>query len=138
MERRLFLRRLASTTAVAGTSGLWTAQAQQPKRQSASPTNPDPPELKGYKKAVELMKKLPASDPRSWKAQAKIHNDFCPHNNWWFLPWHRAYLFYFEQVCRDVLGDAPLRCRIGIGRATPNCLRHSSSRPSPLWQDQRN
>jgi tyrosinase len=24
----------------------------------------------------------------------------CPHGNWWFLPWHRAYLFYFERILR--------------------------------------
>jgi hypothetical protein len=24
----------------------------------------------------------------------------CPHGNWWFLPWHRAYLYYFERILR--------------------------------------
>jgi hypothetical protein len=24
----------------------------------------------------------------------------CPHGNWWFLPWHRAHLHYFERILR--------------------------------------
>lgn len=24
----------------------------------------------------------------------------CPHRNWWFLPWHRAYLYFFERILR--------------------------------------
>ena len=27
-----------------------------------------------------------------------------PHANWWFLPWHRGYLFHFEEICRDLCG----------------------------------
>lgn len=38
----------------------------------------------------------------SWLGQAVVHLKYCPHGNWYFLPWHRAYLFYFEQICRDV------------------------------------
>jgi len=62
-----------------------------------------------YRTAVGKLKALPATDPRNWKTLASIHNSHCPHTNWWFLPWHRAYLFYFEQVCQDVLGDTTFR-----------------------------
>jgi tyrosinase len=37
--------------------------------------------------------------------QALIHTNNCPHRNWWFLPWHRAYLFTFEQVLRAAVAD---------------------------------
>ena len=74
MHRRTFLRGLAGSGAIR----LWAADAKPLKRRSANPTNPDPPELKGYKKAVQLMKALPDNDPRSWKAQANIHNDYLP------------------------------------------------------------
>ncbi len=57
-----------------------------------------------YADAVAQMKALPAGDPRNWLAQANIHQNFCPHGNWYFLPWHRAYLFYFEQICRELTG----------------------------------
>lgn len=40
-----------------------------------------------------------------WEAHAIIHMNFCPHGNWFFLPWHRAYLFYFEKVIKKFSGD---------------------------------
>ena len=55
--------------------------------------------------AVTAMKGLPSSDPRNWINQANIHRDFCPHGNWWFLPWHRFYLYYFEEICRELTGQ---------------------------------
>lgn len=30
--------------------------------------------------------------------------DTCPHRNWWFLPWHRAYLYCFERILRWACG----------------------------------
>jgi Common central domain of tyrosinase/Polyphenol oxidase middle domain len=32
----------------------------------------------------------------------------CPHGNWWFLPWHRAYLYYFERILRWAAKDPTL------------------------------
>jgi tyrosinase len=32
----------------------------------------------------------------------------CPHGNWWFLPWHRAYLHYFERILRWAAEDPDL------------------------------
>jgi tyrosinase len=65
-----------------------------------------------YKQAVTLMKSLPASDPRSWTAQATIHGtvaggfNFCQHGTDHFFDWHRAYLLYFEQICQKLTGNA--------------------------------
>lgn len=61
--------------------------------------------LKSYAKAVRTMLALPPEDPRNWYRQAIIHTLDCPHGNWWFLPWHRAYLGWFEQICRELSGD---------------------------------
>lgn len=66
---------------------------------------PNSPQLNALKAGVEAMKKLPDTDFRNWTRQAKIHDDFCPHGNWFFLPWHRAYLYYFEQICRQASGS---------------------------------
>ncbi|MGJ9418908.1 tyrosinase family protein [Massilia sp. CMS3.1] len=60
--------------------------------------------LKFYAKAVRAMLALPPEDPRNWYRHAIIHTLDCPHGNWWFLPWHRAYLGWFEQICRDLSG----------------------------------
>ncbi|MEZ4362155.1 MAG: tyrosinase family protein [Kofleriaceae bacterium] len=78
--------------------------ANRPVRRNLTSLAPDDPIILAYKSAVTQMKALPSTDRRSWARQAQIHNDFCPHNNWLFLPWHRAYLFYFERICRKLSG----------------------------------
>jgi hypothetical protein len=67
----------------------------------------------GYAKAVRAMQELPISDPRSWRYQAAIHGisgvsppsaapwNVCQHQSWYFLPWHRMYLYHFEQIARS-------------------------------------
>ena len=74
-------------------------------RRDVGAMQPDDPVLVTYRAAVEAMHALPTSDRRSWRGQAEIHLDFCPHGNWFFLPWHRAYLYYFEEICRELAGD---------------------------------
>lgn len=61
-----------------------------------------------FKKAVAKMKALPRSNPASWIAQAEIHRKYCSgnlniHRKGLFPPWHRAYLFFFEEICRQLL-----------------------------------
>jgi hypothetical protein len=62
--------------------------------------------LESYKKAVTAMLKLPPTDPRNWYRNAFTHTLDCPHGNWWFPPWHRGYLGWFEQTCRQLSGDS--------------------------------
>nr|WP_161593692.1 tyrosinase family protein [Parerythrobacter lutipelagi] len=62
-------------------------------------------EIQVFKDGVAQMKALPSSDKRSWVHQASIHNDFCPHGNWWFLPWHRVYIQAFERIIRGLTGE---------------------------------
>ena len=61
--------------------------------------------LASYKIAIRKMLALPPSDPRNWYTHALVHTVDCPHGNWWFVVWHRGYLGWFEQVCRDLSGD---------------------------------
>lgn len=81
------------------------------------------PDLLWYARAVVEMKKRPIADPTSWRYQAAIHDyarqfdplaaptdvlpsaaerqkfwGQCQHFSWFFLSWHRIYLFYFEQI----------------------------------------
>jgi tyrosinase len=74
-------------------------------RPDVSTLNPNGPELTAYRTAVQKMKQLPNNDPRNWTRQARIHNLRCPHDNWFFLPWHRAYLLNFEAICRELSGE---------------------------------
>ena len=81
------------------------AQAPLAVRQDVGTLDRNHSILQSYTKAVQVMSSRPASDPTGWQAQARIHQDFCPHSNWFFLPWHRAYLHRFEQICREASGD---------------------------------
>lgn len=81
------------------------------------------PILVWYARAVREMQKRPIADPTSWRYQAAIHEyrqqldplrrpgdklpsnadqrrfwSQCQHNSWYFLPWHRWYLYYFEEI----------------------------------------
>jgi tyrosinase len=76
-----------------------------------------------YARAIAVMQSRPITDPTSWRYQAAIHEYFarddplarrgerkpssadqkrfwtqCQHQSWYFLPWHRMYLYYFEQI----------------------------------------
>lgn len=76
-----------------------------------------------YAKAIGEMLKRPLSDPTAFRYQAAIHEYFrdedplaepddtlpseaeqekfwsqCQHNSWFFIPWHRWYLLYYEEI----------------------------------------
>src|SRR4051794_26030169 len=71
------------------------------------------PFTRAYALAIDVMKGRPASDPTSWDFQAAIHEgrgqtgnwrEQCQHFCWYFLPWHRMYLHWFEAIVRDAIG----------------------------------
>ena len=70
-----------------------------------------------YARAVQAMQARPASDPTSWTYQAGIHGAYvappagavwndCQHQSWFFLSWHRMYLYFFERIVRKAVADA--------------------------------
>jgi tyrosinase len=83
------------------------------------------PTLLWYAKAIAKMQTRPISDFNSWRYQAAIHDYIvgqdpdvtqdnlpadastfwaqCQHVSWFFLPWHRMYLFHFEQIIADTI-----------------------------------
>ena len=82
--------------------------ANRPVRRDISSLAATDPIIVAYETAITAMKALDTSNPgdrRSWANQAQIHNDFCPHHNWLFLPWHRVYLRYFEDIIRKMSGN---------------------------------
>src|SRR5579864_7257833 len=70
-------------------------------------SDPDCPSrvLASYKKAIRAMLALPPGDPRNWYRYTLIHTLDCAHGNWWFLAWHRAYVGWFERICRELSDD---------------------------------
>jgi tyrosinase len=87
------------------------AQGTAPKlRRSLLGMAPNDPIITTWRDAVGILKGRPASNPISWISFSNIHgteNGFnkCPHRNWYFLPWHRAYLLMYERTVRDLTGN---------------------------------
>lgn len=81
------------------------AKYQKHRRHEISDPSMPPQTLVSYKKAIREMLKRSAGDPLNWYRNAFLHLFDCPHGNWWFLAWHRAYLGWFERKCRELSGD---------------------------------
>lgn len=96
---------LALMLATGGCDKILDQIKNRPTRRNISNLAPNDPLIQTYKDAINKMKALPSSDGRNWTRQAQIHNDHCPHGNWFFLPWHREYLVYFERICRKLTGN---------------------------------
>jgi tyrosinase len=110
VARREFLKKagafgvVSASVWLGGCEGCQQEIANRPTRRNIANLAANDPIVQAYKSAVSAMQALPSSDPRNWTNQAKIHFNHCPHGNWWFLPWHRAYLLYFERICRKLSG----------------------------------
>ena len=71
-------------------------------------------------RALELMKALPDTDPRSFSQQADVHCAYCNgaydqngfpgvelqiHLSWLFFPFHRWYLYFYEKILGKLIND---------------------------------
>ncbi|KAJ0974645.1 hypothetical protein J5N97_016610 [Dioscorea zingiberensis] len=76
--------------------------------------------IQKYRTAVQLMRALPANDPRNFMQQANVHCAYCDgaydqlgfpnlelqiHNCWLFFPWHRFYLYFHERILAKLIND---------------------------------
>ncbi|XBH75978.1 hypothetical protein VPH35_102691 [Triticum aestivum] len=81
--------------------------------------------VRKYEAGVRMMRDLDASgDPRSFKSQAAIHEAYCNfhykvtaaasrtpeidfdvHFSSIFAPWHRMYIYFFERIIGELIGD---------------------------------
>jgi tyrosinase len=84
-----------------------------------------PEVLRAYERAVGTMRALDPpgatpDNPLGWRFQAAIHGIAdaagnpdtsnalwcnCQHGSWYFLPWHRMYLWAFESIVQHFLSD---------------------------------
>lgn len=77
-------------------------------------------EITSIKTGVTAMKALPYTDKTSWLYQAAIHGTTLPDNlpswntchqpgaSFFFLAWHRMYVYFFERILRAKSGNANL------------------------------
>ena len=104
LTRRAFL---GTSAAALGAGALHAAPAPSPRFRRFEITDPAMPPrvLESYAKGITEMLRRPPSDPLNWYRNAFLHVFDCPHGNWWFLVWHRAYIGWFERKIRELSGD---------------------------------
>lgn len=69
-------------------------------------------------RGVSEMQKRDSTNPTSWSYQAAMHGttrtpampewNTCQHGSYFFLSWHRMYLYFFERILRGASGDPSL------------------------------
>jgi len=109
LDRRELLKSAGALSLVLATGGceqLVQEIANRPTRRNIGNLASNDPVLQTYREAIKMMQALPMTDGRNWRNQANIHYIHCSHGNWFILPWHRAYLLYFERICQKLTGDA--------------------------------
>lgn len=89
------------------------AQTALPLRRSLGEMDLDDPILDTLREFVRNMKDPSRNNqPVSWVSFANIHGsipggfNLCPHRNWNFLPWHRAYIQMYEVAARELTGNS--------------------------------
>jgi len=135
LDRRAFLAAGTSVLATLGASPL-QAQGAAVTRRSVRGMMANDPDLAAMRRAVAAMKALPQSDPRNWIRFADVHRSFCPHGNWYFLPWHRAYLLSFERIVRELSGKADFALPYWnwtLDRAFPAAFAAGDRNSNPLF-----
>jgi tyrosinase len=122
---------------------------------------PGNPTLQHYADAVAAMRQKPKDNRVSWLYQAAMHGTYtkpelslwnqCTHGTWFFVSWHRIFLYYFEEIVRsfikDLHGPEAAKawalpywnyCRGGNYASLPEAFRkHQDGSPNPLYVEAR-
>jgi tyrosinase len=121
------------------------AQGAPKLRRSLHGMAPNDPILQTWRDGVRLLKA--ASGNVSWASFAAIHGNadnfnLCPHGNWFFLPWHRAYILSYEQAVRKLTGNSDFALPYWdwtLDRQMPQAFVDPmfNGQPNPLFEAQR-
>lgn len=121
-------------------------------RRNISGLSPESPEIAALKRGVAEMKrrsKANPADPTGWIFQANIHGNpedpipppahRCQHGSFFFLSWHRMYLYWFERILRSASGDPDLsipywKYSTAEERVLPIAFRQPNNPSNPLYE----
>jgi hypothetical protein len=79
-------------------------------------------QIASLRHGIQVMMSKPVTDPTSYRFQANIHGttdsptttaemqswNQCEHASFYFLSWHRMYLYFFDRILRAASGDPNL------------------------------
>nr|XP_043618990.1 polyphenol oxidase latent form, chloroplastic-like [Erigeron canadensis] len=117
-----------------------------------------PQQVQWYKDAIKKMRDLPDNHPHSFVQQASIHCAYCNggytqelsgfpdvelqiHNSWLFFPFHRWYLYFYERILGNLIGEPTFALPYWnwddpAGMQIPNIFLGDKS--NPLYDEFRN
>ncbi|MXS85513.1 polyphenol oxidase [Nitrosomonas sp. HPC101] len=108
VTRRSVLKAVVAGSVITAYSGILPgvkafAQTGPRKRRSVNNMKFDDPDLETYRDFVGLMRNKPQTELVSWTGFANQHGDannfkYCPHGDWYFLPWHRGFVEMYEKA----------------------------------------
>jgi hypothetical protein len=146
---------VATDTGMTDTTDQTTSDTPQDQvfvRPNIGKLDPNGPEIAALRTGVAAMKAKPATDPTSWLYQANMHGTYdtpalpqwntCQHGNYFFLSWHRMYLYYFERILRKSSGDPKFALPFWdytdpAQRAIPAAFRTPGTAQNPLFVAER-
>jgi tyrosinase len=118
--------------------------------------DPAGPEVASLRRGVATMMQISQDDPddpRGWTFQANIHGApvgvplksawrQCQHGSYFFFPWHRIYLYWFERILRWAAKDDSLALpywdySVPEHRILPAAFRQPASDANPLYREER-
>jgi tyrosinase len=101
---QVFMGKLGGLRALAQTASV-------PVRRTLHGMALDDPDLDAYRTFVDMfLNHRDQSKPASWLGFSLQHGTYgggykyCPHGDWYFLPWHREFVIMYEQAVRSVTG----------------------------------
>lgn len=115
-----------------------------------------PAQIASLQHGIQVMMSRPPSNPTSYRFQANIHGTLdsattpqemqswnnCEHGSYYFLSWHRMYLYFFDRILRAAAirtwcchtGTGPIRhsvhCRCRSASRRTRAIRSSSPHPA--------
>jgi len=158
LTRRQIIQNAAASTSLLVTAGgnvLAQTGAATYVRRDISSLPSGGTELKALHKGVAAMKSRPATDPTSWLFQANIHGTYdptppqfadvwktCQHGSFFFLSWHRMYLYFFERILRSASEDNAFALPYWnyskpTERSLPEVFRQPATSANPLFVSER-
>ena len=124
-------------------------------RRDAYALDPDGPDVAALRTGIAAMQARPVTDPTSWLFQANIHGtddpipagaaeaaratwSTCQHGSFFFLSWHRMYLYHFERILRAASGQQEFALpywnyAVPTERALPVIFREPADATNPLY-----
>jgi len=109
---------------------------QLPLRRSLQGLAWNDPIIATYRDAVGIMKKMSTSQKFNWIKLSEIHGSsagfkFCPHGNWYFLPWHRGFTATYERIVRHLTKNNDFAMPFWDWTANPRMPQVFLSRRTP-------